>query len=120
MSLQDVADLTGVARSTVQRYEVGRIDKIKLPVIESIARALGVRPDWIIGKTNKRLPDIESTPEILLYYNSLNKTGKHVATEQVRLLTLDAKYTKSDNVIHIEKEPSVVESDTLFWYICRQ
>ena len=105
MSLQDVADLKGVARSTVQRYEVGRIDKIKLPVIESIARALGVRPDWIIGKTNKRLPDIESTPEILLYYNSLNKTGKHVATEQVRLLTLDAKYTKSDNVIHIEKEP---------------
>ena len=39
MSLQDVAEITGVARSTVQRYEAGRIDKLKLPVIESIARA---------------------------------------------------------------------------------
>lgn len=103
MSLQDVADITGVARSTVQRYEVGRIDKIKLPVIESIARALGVRPDWIIGKTEKKFPESKFVPEILLYYKSLNSTGKSVATEQVRLLTLDEKYTKPDTTISLEE-----------------
>lgn len=99
MSLQDVANLTGVARSTVQRYEAGRIDKIKLPVIESIARALEVRPDWIIGKTDKKFPETEFVPEILLYYKSLNTTGKNIATEQVRLLTLDEKYTRNDSII---------------------
>jgi len=106
MSLQDVAEITGVARSTVQRYEAGRIDKLKLPVIESIARALQVRPDWIIGKTEKKFPESKSIPEILLYYRSLNNTGKNVATEQVRLLTLDEKYTKPDNVISITEEPA--------------
>lgn len=104
MSLQDVANLTGVARSTVQRYEAGRIDKIKLPVIESIARSLEVRPDWIIGKTDKKFPETESVPEILLYYKSLNTTGKNIATEQVRLLTLDEKYTRNDSIILLKSD----------------
>lgn len=104
MSLQDVAEITGVARSTVQRYEVGRIDKLKLPVIESIARVLGVRPDWIIGKTEKKFPDSKSVPEILLYYESLNSTGKTIATEHVRLLTLDEKYTMPDKIIPLKKD----------------
>lgn len=53
MSLQDVADAVGVARSTVQRYEAGKINNIKLPVIESFARALQVDPAWLIGKSDK-------------------------------------------------------------------
>lgn len=105
MSLQDVAELTGVARSTIQRYEAGRIDKIKLPVIESIARSLGVRPDWIIGKTDNKIPEIESKPKLLIYYNSLNSNGKETATEQVRLLTLDEKYTRPDNIIPLKESP---------------
>lgn len=62
MSLQDVADLTGVARSTVQRYETGFIVNIKLPVIESIARALEVRPDWLIGKSDDMSPKSNTSP----------------------------------------------------------
>ncbi len=52
MSLQDIADAVGVARSTVQRYENGKIQNIKLPVVESFARALGVNPAWLIGKSD--------------------------------------------------------------------
>ena len=44
------------------------------------------------------------------YYGMLNTMGKETATEQVRLLTLDEKYTKPDNVISVVKEP---ESDYL-------
>ena len=104
MSLQDVADLTGVARSTVQRYETGKIDKIKLPILESSARSLEVRPDWIIGKTDKKCLEADPVPEILHYYKSLNTVGKNIATEQVRLLTLDEKYTNPDNVIPIKEK----------------
>ena len=50
LTLEDVAKEIGVAKSTVQRYEKGTIDKIKLPVIEAIARVLDVNPAWICFK----------------------------------------------------------------------
>ena len=60
MTQGDIAEQIGVAISTVQRYEKGQIDKIKLPVVEAIARVLNVSPDWLIGKTDdmscSRLP----------------------------------------------------------------
>lgn len=37
MTQSDIANAVGVAISTVQRYEAGTIERIKLPVIESIA-----------------------------------------------------------------------------------
>ena len=56
LTLNDVADSIGVARSTVQRYEKGRIEKIKLPVIEAIANALKVNPAWIVYKSDDPAP----------------------------------------------------------------
>lgn len=47
----DIATEVGVAISTIQRYETGSIERVKLPVIEAIARALHVNPDWLVGKT---------------------------------------------------------------------
>ena len=58
LTLQEVADRVHVARSTVQRYEAGTIAQLKLPVLFSIAQALRVNPDWLIGKSDiKELPD---------------------------------------------------------------
>lgn len=54
MSTDDVAAITGVTKGTVSRYENGKIDKIKLPVVESIARAIGVNPAWVVGKSDKK------------------------------------------------------------------
>lgn len=54
LTMQEVASRVGVARSTVQRYEKGKISKIKLPVIESFAAALSVNPSWLIGKTEDK------------------------------------------------------------------
>lgn len=51
-TLDEVANVVGVAKSTIQRYEAGKIDKLKLPVIESIAKALVVNPAWLIGKSD--------------------------------------------------------------------
>ena len=56
LTMDDVAQKIGVAKSTIQRYEKGQIQKIKLPVIESIASALGVNPDWLIGNTDNPVP----------------------------------------------------------------
>lgn len=56
LTLDDIAQEIGVARSTVQRYEKGTIEKIKLPVLEAIARALDVNPAWLCFKSDKMEP----------------------------------------------------------------
>lgn len=59
VTLDDVASLVGVAKSTIQRYERGKIQNIKIPVIHSIAKALDVNPSWIIGKSDDITPPVK-------------------------------------------------------------
>ena len=54
LTMDDIASEIGVARSTIQRYEKGSIEKVKLPIIEAIARVMSVNPEWIVGKTDKK------------------------------------------------------------------
>lgn len=48
LTLNEVAEMVGVASSTIQRYENGYISQCKLPVLESIAKAINVNPTWLI------------------------------------------------------------------------
>lgn len=50
LSLADVAEEIAVAVSTVQRYEKGKIESIKMPVLNAIARALRVDAAWLLGE----------------------------------------------------------------------
>ena len=79
ITLDDIALKVGVAKSTIQRYETGKIINPKLPVIESIANALNVNPAWLIGKSDiKTVPvPAQSLPQIVEYYEHLNDLGKH-------------------------------------------
>lgn len=56
LTKSEVASRIKVADSTIKRYEDGEIEKIKIPVIEAIAKVLNVNPMWIIGKTET--PDV--------------------------------------------------------------
>lgn len=51
---KELAEMVGIAASTITRYEKGAIKNIKLPVIESIIRALKINPMWIFGKSECR------------------------------------------------------------------
>lgn len=62
MTQGDIASEIGVAISTIQRYETGSIEKVKLPVLQAIARVLHVNPNWLIAKSDEKevassLPD---------------------------------------------------------------
>lgn len=57
LTLDDVAQEIGLAKSTVQRYEKGTIETIKLPIIEAIAKILKVNPSWLCGKTEDMEPE---------------------------------------------------------------
>ena len=50
LTLAELARRVSLSSSTIQRYEKGTFDKIKLPVIEALAKALDVNPSWLIGK----------------------------------------------------------------------
>ncbi len=83
MTLDDIAHKVGVAKSTVQRYENGKIDKIKLPVIESIASALNVNPAWLIGKTDLFTPVVPFSAKGL----SINVLGRVAAGIPIEAIT---------------------------------
>lgn len=73
MTQGDIATAIGVAISTIQRYEAGTIQKIKLPVVEAIARILQVNADWLIGKTDElRIPS-HSLPDNIISMPKMKK-----------------------------------------------
>lgn len=100
-TLDEVAKKIGVAKSTIQRYENGKITKIKLPVIDSIANALAVNPAWLVGKSDemKIHTPINSSNKILQYYNKLNELGKQEATKRVEELTYIPMYNQDTNLL---------------------
>ena len=66
MTLEDVAVALGLARSTVQRYEAGLINRPKLPVIDKMAEVLKVSPVWLMGKDVPKHPSppMQKFPEL--------------------------------------------------------
>lgn len=54
MTQEELANALGLNKSTIQRYETAKIEKIKLPVIEAIAQKLNVNPEWLSDKTELR------------------------------------------------------------------
>lgn len=48
LSLQDVANMTGMSKSTLQRYENGGIKNLPLQKLEVLARALQTSQEWLL------------------------------------------------------------------------
>lgn len=49
LSYQDLADLTHMSKSTLQRYETGAIRNLPLDRLEKLAEALQTSPEWLLG-----------------------------------------------------------------------
>lgn len=45
-----------VNKSTIQRYETAKVDKIKEPIIEKMAEILKTSSDYLLGKTDDPSP----------------------------------------------------------------
>ena len=53
LTLDDVAVSVGVAKTTILRYENGEISRPQIPVLQSIANALDVRPEWLLAQSEQ-------------------------------------------------------------------
>lgn len=89
-TLDDVADAIGVNKSTIQRYEVGKIAHPKLPVIKSVAEYLDVSHRWLIGETEDMDPVSEELEKLLKMLENrselraLLKTADHADAREVQ------------------------------------
>lgn len=114
MKQSELVERTGIDKGQMSSYISGKY-KPKQKNLHLIAKVLSVDEAWLMGYDVPIDGCIHGSsepklPKIMQYYGMLNTMGKETATEQVRLLTLDKKYTKPDNVISIIREP---ESDYL-------
>lgn len=51
-SQAELGSVLGLNKSTIQRYETGKVARIKLPVLESIAYELDVNPEYLALETD--------------------------------------------------------------------
>ena len=61
LSFQQLADLTKMSKSTLQRYETGGIKNIPLDKLEVLAVGLKTTPEWILG-WDKHIEENEIKP----------------------------------------------------------
>ncbi|MEH2949515.1 helix-turn-helix transcriptional regulator [Sporofaciens sp. JLR.KK001] len=110
-TLEDIAKKVGVTKSTIQRYEAGKISAIKIPVVDAIAIALNVNPAWIVGKSDDMELPSQKIPKILQYYETLNDIGKHEATKRVEELTYIPQYTKKNEEDYLRVNAAHARTD---------
>ncbi len=65
-SYQELSDLTGISKSSLQRYATGETKKIPIDCIEKIAKAVGVTSRYLMGwdEGSTSSPSIASLPGI--------------------------------------------------------
>lgn len=59
MTQKELASKLSMNKSTIQRYESGKIETIKQPVIEKIAQILNINVDYLNLKTNTKYPSFD-------------------------------------------------------------
>lgn len=103
LTQEELADKLGLKKSAIAKYENGRVENIKRSTIQDMSTIFGCKPSYLMGWEDENIT--YSVPEILSYYMQLNNLGKETATEHVRLLTLDKKYTTPN----VQEFPTAVQ-----------
>lgn len=111
---KELAKRIQVSASTITRYEQGTIQKIKMPIINSIANALSVNPMWIIGRSEfirtSEMKKEWSTSNISLTRHEEEFIKKYRALSPAGKATVDAvievQYEVVSPKIKEKEEPS--------------
>lgn len=114
-TLEEVGQMVGVTKATIQRYENGNIQNIPSDKIELLASALNTTPAYLMGweddkKSEKIKPISPLSPEekqILDPYNQLNPEGKEKAVSYTWDLVDSNKYNK-DNQTNIPTRQEMI------------
>lgn len=65
LTLEQVANVVGVGKSTVRKWETGMIANMKRDKIAALAKALGTTPAYLMGWTEDNKKEEKNSPEEL-------------------------------------------------------
>ncbi len=54
LTQENLGSILWLNKSTIQRYETGKVNRIKIPVLHAMAKALDVDPNWLALKTDDK------------------------------------------------------------------
>lgn len=102
MSYQELANKTGLSKSTLQRYETGGISNIPLSKLNILAKALKISPLYIIGIENNN-NNLNFGSDKL---QNLSPENQEKALEYINLLNMleDKQAIEKENLVDFEKE----------------
>ncbi len=92
LSFQDLADLTGMSKSTLQRYESGAIKNIPLSRVEILASALQTTPEYLMGWDENSVDEHDITFDDFTY--ALHAETQELTEENKQKLLEMAKFFK--------------------------
>lgn len=95
LTLKEVADIVGVANSTIQRYENGTIRQYKLPILESISKALDVNPVWLV-REDAPMAIFPTTDNVIIENKSISYEESNTVTHTIKEKQFLAKYNSLD------------------------
>lgn len=70
ISADDVANLLGVSRTTIFRYENGYIKKVPADILEKLAEILKTTPAYLIGRQNYYIDNTDQDIDLVTWQNS--------------------------------------------------
>ena len=118
MTQEELGKRLGLNKSTIQRYENAKIDKIKKPVIVEMANILGVSYEYLSGKTDN--PDVKKqdlsalglSPAIVKKFPMLKKisAGKPVMSEDGYEAFIEASGTIDADFCFVAKGDSMINA----------
>ena len=101
MTQEQLGAKLGLNKSTIQRYEKGIVEKIKLPVIQAVAKELNVNPNWLVLKTDDMGQYTDEDDELNEYLEELKNRS------EMRMLF---KLTKSATKEDVMKAVKIIEA----------
>ncbi len=107
MSYQELANKTGLSKSTLQRYETGAIKNMPLDKLEDLASALNVKPSYLMGWNEKPKDQLALTiteQNLLHKYNAIDAKGKHTADT-----VLEMEYNRCNKPYLLPNAAHVIE-----------
>ena len=92
LTLEQVADVVGVGKSTVRKWETGMIANMRRDKIASLAKALGTTPAYLMGwKEEETKKDSPSEPQLtegekvlLDLFNRVPKDQQQLVLQMIR------------------------------------
>jgi transcriptional regulator with XRE-family HTH domain len=92
MTLEEVANIVGVGKSTVRKWETGMIANMKRDKIASLAQALGTTPAYLMGwkedKEETNSPDqiklTEGEEMLLKLFRQIPEENRALVLEMIR------------------------------------